>query len=156
MQQELQACYTKWDAVGTSKIARCCKNGPITPKCSPEWSVGLMGMMGHCSWNWKLNHSLHCAHSYGYTCLYIICPHICQHYYSWLLWHLGILMIFQWKKATFFFYYLVKELHLHVNRFAKAEGVHFQGSEYNFSITDCYRSLNWALHNSWQNSKRNI
>lgn len=72
------------------------------PKMQPKWSVGLMGTLGQHYWNWKLNHSLHCVYSYGCTCLYIICPHICQHYYSWLLWHLGTSAIFQWKEATFF------------------------------------------------------
>lgn len=57
-------------------------------------------------------------------------------------WYAGDISV---KESNFFF--LVKELQLHVNRFAKTEGVNFQCIAYNFSIMDCYRSLNQALYN---------
>lgn len=66
-------------------------------------------------------------------------------------WYAGDISV---KESNFFF--LVKRLHPHIKRFAKTEGVYFQSIAYNFSIMDCYRSLNQALYNFWQNSKRNL
>lgn len=51
-------------------------------------------------------------------------------------WYAGDISV----KESNMVFFLGKELYLHVNRFAKTEGVHFQSMAYNFSIMDCYRS----------------